>query len=218
MVIESARIDGRTFTPPLPTGVVLGPGEGRLEFRYAALTFLATERVRYRYKLEGFDRDWVEAGRRRDAYYTNIPAGQYAFRVVAASGDGLWNDVGATLALELRPRAWERRSVQALLAGGVLLLDEPAAHLDIGHQLRLFRVLDEVRACGVAVLAVVHDLPRAAAWAERMVLVAGGRVTADGPPAEVLLGPAAGTAFDVVVRGHAVPGQAAPVFSFEERG
>ncbi len=100
----------------------------------------------------------------------------------------------------------------------VLLLDEPAAHLDIGHQLRLFRVLDEVRACGVAVLAVVHDLPRAAAWAERMVLVAGGHVTADGPPAEVLRGPAAGTAFDGVVRGHAVPGQAAPVFSFEERG
>ncbi len=122
VVIASARIEGRTFSPPLPTGVVLGPGEGRLEFRYAALTFLATERVRYRYKLEGFDRDWVEAGRRRDAYYTNIPAGQYAFRVVAASGDGLWNDVGATFALELRPRAWERRSVQALLAGGVLLL------------------------------------------------------------------------------------------------
>ena len=56
----------------------------------------------------------------------------------------------------------------------VLLLDEPAAHLDIGHQLRLFRVLDEVRAGGVAVLAVVHDLQRAAAWAERMVLLDGG--------------------------------------------
>ena len=55
----------------------------------------------------------------------------------------------------------------------VLLLDEPAAHLDVGHQLRLFRVLDEVRARGVAVLAVVHDLQRAAAWAERMVLLAG---------------------------------------------
>lgn len=99
----------------------------------------------------------------------------------------------------------------------VLLLDEPAAHLDVGHQLRLYRVLDEVRACGVAVLAVVHDLPRAAAWAERMVLLAGGRVTADGPPAEVLLGPAAGAAFDVAVRGHAVPGLAQPLFSFEER-
>ena len=54
----------------------------------------------------------------------------------------------------------------------VLLLDEPAAHLDIGHQLQLFRTLDEVRSRGVGVLAVVHDLARAAQWAERMLLVA----------------------------------------------
>ena len=54
----------------------------------------------------------------------------------------------------------------------VLLLDEPAAHLDVGHQLQLFRALDEVRRGGVGVLAVVHDLARAAAWAERMLLVA----------------------------------------------
>jgi iron complex transport system ATP-binding protein len=99
----------------------------------------------------------------------------------------------------------------------VLLLDEPAAHLDVGHQLRLYRVLDEVRACGVAVLAVVHDLARAAAWAERMVLLADGRVVAEGPPAEVLLGPAASAAFDVTVRGHPVPGLDQPLFSFEER-
>src|SRR5262249_52326044 len=88
------------------------------------------------------------------------------------------------------------RQIAALARGlaqeaAVLLLDEPSAHLDIGHQLRLFRVLDLVRAEGMAVLAVVHDLPRAAAWAERLVLVAQGRVTADGPPAEVLRSPAA---------------------------
>jgi iron complex transport system ATP-binding protein len=64
----------------------------------------------------------------------------------------------------------------------VLLLDEPGAHLDVGHQLRLFRVLDEVRGCRVAVLAVVHDLQRAAAWAERMVLMSGGRIAAEGRP------------------------------------
>jgi iron complex transport system ATP-binding protein len=97
----------------------------------------------------------------------------------------------------------------------LLLLDEPAAHLDIGHELRLFRVLDEVRATGVAVLAVAHDLQRAAAWAERMVLLAGGRVVADGPPDRVLEERASG-AFGVVVRGHAVAGLAHRLFSFEE--
>ena len=73
----------------------------------------------------------------------------------------------------------------------MLLLDEPATHLDVRHQLHLFRVLDEVRQQGVAVLAVVHDLPRAAAWAPRMALVHEGRIAADGPPEDVLGGAAA---------------------------
>jgi iron complex transport system ATP-binding protein len=99
----------------------------------------------------------------------------------------------------------------------VLLLDEPAAHLDIGHQLRLFRVLDEVRAAGVAVLAVVHDLPRAAAWADRLVLLAAGRIAVEGAPDAVLASEECARAFDVKVRGHAVPGSAHPLYSFEER-
>ena len=56
----------------------------------------------------------------------------------------------------------------------MLLLDEPATHLDVRHQLHLFRVLDDVRQRGVAVLAVIHDLPRAAAWAPRMALLDAG--------------------------------------------
>ena len=97
----------------------------------------------------------------------------------------------------------------------ILLLDEPAAHLDIGHQLRLFRVLDEVRREGVGVLAVVHDLPRAAAWAERLVLLAQGRVAAEGPPASVLAGPAAAAAFEVCIRAEHLDGR--PVYLFDEQ-
>ena len=112
------------------------------------------------------------------------------------------------------------RQLAALARGlaqepAILLLDEPAAHLDIGHQLRLFRVLDEVRREGVGVLAVVHDLPRAAAWAERLVLLAGGRVMAEGPPATVLAGPAAGEAFDVAIRAEHLAGR--PVYLFDEK-
>jgi ABC-type cobalamin/Fe3+-siderophores transport system ATPase subunit len=98
----------------------------------------------------------------------------------------------------------------------VLLLDEPAAHLDIGHQLQLFRALDEVRAAGVAVLAVVHDLARAAAWAQRMVLVAGGRIAAEGTPAAVLGSEAASRAFGVRIRGHEVAGLPHLLYMFEE--
>ncbi|HXY40323.1 MAG TPA: ABC transporter ATP-binding protein [Vicinamibacteria bacterium] len=94
----------------------------------------------------------------------------------------------------------------ALLARGlaqepsVLLLDEPAAHLDIRHQLHLLRLIDEVRAQGVAVLAVIHDLQRAA-WAPRMALLEAGRIAAAGTPAEVLESEAAGRAFGVAIRG-----------------
>ena len=81
----------------------------------------------------------------------------------------------------------------------VLLLDEPASHLDIGHQLALYRVLDGIRADGVGVLAVVHDLQRAASWCGRMLLLDGGRIVAEGPPEEVLLRPECGRAFGVSV-------------------
>jgi iron complex transport system ATP-binding protein len=96
----------------------------------------------------------------------------------------------------------------------VLLLDEPAAHLDIGHQLRLFAVLDEVRRRGVGVLAVVHDLQRAGAWAERMALLAEGRVIDEGPPRSVLSGRGAAQAFVVTISAHAVPDLPQPLYSF----
>jgi len=98
----------------------------------------------------------------------------------------------------------------------ILLLDEPSAHLDVGHQLQLFRVLHEVRARGVAVLAVVHDLGRAAAWAEHMAVLHEGRLVAEGPPDAVLAGEACSRAFGVAVRRHAVAGLAHPLYSFEE--
>jgi iron complex transport system ATP-binding protein len=99
----------------------------------------------------------------------------------------------------------------------VLLLDEPASHLDIGHQLRLFAVLDEVRKRGVAVLAVVHDLQRAGAWAERMALLFGGRVIDEGPPRAVLSGKGAAEAFGVTISAHAFAALPHPLYSFAER-
>jgi iron complex transport system ATP-binding protein len=98
----------------------------------------------------------------------------------------------------------------------VLLLDEPAAHLDIGHGLQLFRMLDDVRTRGVAVLAVVHDLQRAALWAERVALLADGRIAGLGPPDEVLLSSACAQAFGVRISAHRVAGQSRPLLTFED--
>jgi signal transduction histidine kinase len=78
-----------------------------LEFHYTALTFLFPEFTQFRYRLEGFDANWVEAGNRRAAYYTNVPPGRYRFRVMARNMDGAWNESGASFPLEARPRFYQ---------------------------------------------------------------------------------------------------------------
>jgi ligand-binding sensor domain-containing protein/signal transduction histidine kinase/ActR/RegA family two-component response regulator len=82
---------------------VLDAGAHRLEFRFAALTFAAPEKVRFRYRLEGYDTDWIDSGNRREAFYTNLPHGDYLFRVIAANSDGVWNETGASYALRIKP-------------------------------------------------------------------------------------------------------------------
>jgi signal transduction histidine kinase len=100
---------------PLPA-VVVAPGTHRLEFRYTALSWPAPEFVRFRYRLEGLDREWVEAGYRRAAHYNGLPPGDYRFRVIAANRDGVWYLAGATLLLHMKPFLWQTLWFQALLA------------------------------------------------------------------------------------------------------
>jgi len=99
------RVTGDRETP-LAAGGWIRAG-GNLEFHYAALSFLFPEFLQFRYRLEGFDAGWVEAGNRRAAYYTNVPPGQYQFRVTARSTGGAWNQTGASFVLEARPRFYQ---------------------------------------------------------------------------------------------------------------
>jgi hypothetical protein len=140
-VVDPARLPGRPLPPPvfieevvadhetapLPGPVRFAPGKGRFEFHYTALSFAAPERLRFRFRLEGFDPDWVEAGTRRVAYYTNIPAGTYAFRVAAAAADGPWSEVRDPYRFELRPFFY-RSSWFLSLVGVVLLLAAAWTH------------------------------------------------------------------------------------------
>jgi two-component system sensor histidine kinase/response regulator len=85
----------------------IAPGRYKIEFHFTALSLLIPERVQFKYQLEGYDRDWVDAGSRRVAYYDNLPPGDYRFRVIAANDDGLWNEEGASVKLALRPHFYE---------------------------------------------------------------------------------------------------------------
>lgn len=83
-LIEEVIADGRDV--PLSGSVRIRPGEGRLEIHYTAPALIEPEQIRFKYRLDGFDRRWTEAGSSRVAYYTNLPPGKYRFRVEAFAG------------------------------------------------------------------------------------------------------------------------------------
>lgn len=121
VVIEEVTAGRRTIPPGRP--IVLAPGERRLEVRYTANTFVRPEGARFRYRLSGFDEDWVEAGNRRFAQYANVPPGEYLLTILAANSDGVWNSDGVSLPIRFEPRWWQTqwfRVAAVLLAVGVL--------------------------------------------------------------------------------------------------
>jgi PAS domain S-box-containing protein len=99
------------------------PGKGELEFQFIAVSFIAPQKTRFRYQLEGYDHTWVEAGERRSAFYTNLKPKHYTFRVQACNASGVWNTVGDSFEVGLPPHYYQRASFMilcGLLALGAL--------------------------------------------------------------------------------------------------
>jgi ligand-binding sensor domain-containing protein len=105
VLIEYIVVDQEAITADRFT--MVSPGKERLEFHYTALSFLVPDRVLFKYKLEGFDHEWVDAGTRRVAYYTNLPPRTYRFRVIACNNDGIWNSVGTSCSFKIQPHFYE---------------------------------------------------------------------------------------------------------------
>ncbi|CAN4279797.1 histidine kinase [Pseudoxanthomonas sp. LjRoot125] len=105
-----------------PTSATLPAGVSRIEIDYTALSLSVPSRVRFRFRLEGVDDDWVNAGHRRQAFYTNLDPGQYRFRVIAANDSGVWNEEGATLAFVVPPTFLQSIWFKALLVLAVAVL------------------------------------------------------------------------------------------------
>jgi signal transduction histidine kinase/ligand-binding sensor domain-containing protein len=141
--LERAAVDGRTAAvqdsrsflrnttetnlPDLrQPGVALKlePGHRKLEFEFAALTFVSPENVRFRYRLKNFDKDWVDAGNQHSATYPRLPAGDYEFQVTACNADGVWNAEGSRLKFAVSPFYWQtlwfRIMVLATFTGSII--------------------------------------------------------------------------------------------------
>lgn len=119
VVLEEFRVDGERV-PLNGRPLDLPPGRTQFEFRFTAPSFVAADKIRFRYKLEGLDADWVEADTRRVAQYSHLLARDYRFHVLACNSDGQWNQPGAVLAFTLDPFFYQTRWFLALAGAAIL--------------------------------------------------------------------------------------------------
>ena len=122
--IEQITADRKTYDPvsygngrlPLPARI------RDLEIDYTALSLVVPEKVRFRYKLEGRDRDWQDAGNRRQAFYSDLPPRNYRFRVVACNNSGVWNEAGTFLDFSVAPAYYQTTWFRLSCVGAFLVL------------------------------------------------------------------------------------------------
>ncbi len=112
--VQSIAVGGKPFA--LSDEVRLPVHASAIEIDFAATSLLIPERVRFRYKLEGFDESWQDAGTRRQAFYSGLPPGRYRFHVMASNNDGIWNESGATVEFQIPPSFLQSISFKALCA------------------------------------------------------------------------------------------------------
>ena len=137
VLIRSVKANGRQAGSL--TNLVLPPRTTDLQIGYTALSLSVPEKVRFRYRLEGVDKDWQDAGTRREAFYTRLDPGKYHFRVIACNNDGVWNEAGAHLDFNIAP-AWYQTIWFRLLYVAAFL-----AFLWALHQLRVQQLRREER-------------------------------------------------------------------------
>jgi signal transduction histidine kinase len=133
--IEQIIADRKTYDAS--SKVRLPPLVRDLDIDYTALSLIAPEKIRFRYKLEGRDRDWQNVGNRRQAFYNDLPPRDYRFRVVASNNSGVWNEAGDSLAFSIAPAYYQTNWFRVLMAVVVL------AMLWGLYRLRLYQIARE---------------------------------------------------------------------------
>jgi signal transduction histidine kinase/ligand-binding sensor domain-containing protein len=131
VVLEDLKIDNRSVALETweaavrdpRSAIQIRPGQENFEIEYTALSFINSANLRFKYKLEGLDHDWVEAGSRRTAYYSYVPPGDYTFTVMAANSDGVWNMEGKSVHITVLPpfyRTWWFVTLAGLAISGAI--------------------------------------------------------------------------------------------------
>ena len=160
VAIEQVLVDKRSVSPY--SALRLPIGDGDLEFHYAGLSFVAPEKVQFKYKLEGFDKGWINADTRRVAYYTNLAPGQYRFRVMASNNDGVWNEAGAAFDVYFAPHFYQTVWFYSLGLCGLVFL------VGAGYRLRLRQMQARERALTLVVDERTQELQQEIAERNRV--------------------------------------------------
>jgi hypothetical protein len=137
----------------------LSPQERNVAFHYAGLSFLRPEKVAFRYKLEGFENGWTEAGTRREAFFTNLPPGHFTFLVKASSADGVWSRNAASLRFFVAPRLYQYTWFWPLVVLSTGLLALAAYRLRIRRLQHAFQLVTAERS---RIARELHDSLRRA--------------------------------------------------------
>ena len=141
VVIEALLVDDRPVkNTAVSPGLQIPPGRHRFEFQYAGLSFIAPEKMQFRYQLEGFDREWVNAQTRRVATYNYVPPGQYTFQVIACNSDGVWNNLGAKITFKVLPYFWQ--TLQFRILAGMMVIAASSGIAWFGARQRIRRKLE----------------------------------------------------------------------------
>src|SRR5262249_27466499 len=122
VLVETAAVDGRSSAIDPQRAIDVPAGANGVELEYTAFSFATPSKVRFRYRLAGFERDWHDAGVRRTAYYNRLPPGAFTFEVLAANNDGVWTTTPTTVRLVVWPLLWERRDARAAALGVLLVI------------------------------------------------------------------------------------------------
>ena len=165
VAIERVLVDGREVDPDRIGPI--GPGVERIELHYAAMSYVAPAAVKYRYRIDGFDRGWIDAGNSRAAYYTNLQPGDYVFRAIASNNDGVWNTKGASVAFTIVPSWYETWWFRVLVA--VIIIGLLAAV----YRLRVWRLHERERELTQEVTQHTEALRNANAELQRMAALDG---------------------------------------------
>jgi signal transduction histidine kinase/ligand-binding sensor domain-containing protein len=141
--IDSVIVDRNEFTAN--ENLKLSPHPRDLQIDYTSPTFTIPQKVKFRYRLDNYDRDWHDAGTRRQAFYTDLPPGKYTFRVVASNSDGVWDDAPARLDFSVTPAYYQTNWFRALCAIAFLALLWAAYQWRIRHLRHQFEMTLDAR-------------------------------------------------------------------------